>query len=56
MGHAAGSEFEVYLHRIDQRQEPGEELLVDGMGVVGVVCGAVGELHNAAEFIALAAG
>jgi hypothetical protein len=55
-GHPAGSEFEVYLHGVDERQEPGEELLVDGMSVVGVEGGAVGELHEAAELIALAAG
>jgi hypothetical protein len=52
---AAKSEFEVDLHGINQRQEPGEELLVGGMSVVGVVCGAVGEFHDAAELIALAA-
>src|SRR5258707_5085223 len=55
-GHPAGSEFEVYLHGVDERQEPGEELLVDGMSVVGIVSGAVGELHDTAELIALAAG
>ena len=58
MGRVIGPrlEFEVYFHGIDERQEPGEELLVDGMSVVGVVCGAVGELHETAELIALAAG
>ena len=49
-------EFEVYFEGIDERHEPGEELLVDGMVVVGVEGGAVGELHDAAEFIALRAG
>ena len=29
---------------------------MDGMSVVGFVCGAVGEFHNATELIALAAG
>ena len=56
MGHAAGSEFEVYLHGVDERKEPGEQLLVDGMSVVGVVCGSVVELHDTAELVALAAG
>jgi hypothetical protein len=50
-----GSEFEVYLQGIDERKEPGEQLLVDGMSVVGVEGGAVGELHDTAELIALAA-
>src|SRR3982074_247481 len=49
-------EVEVQFHGIDEGQEPGEELLVDGMGVVSIVCSAVGELHDAAELIALAAG
>jgi hypothetical protein len=51
----AGLEFEVYLQGIDERQEPREELLVDGMSVVGVEDGAVGELHEAAKLIVLAA-
>lgn len=54
--HSVGSEFEVDLHGVNERQEPGEELLVDGVSVVGVVGSAVGELHDAAELIVLAAG
>ncbi len=52
---AAWLEFEVYFEGIDERHEPGEELLVDGVIVVGVEGGAVGELHDAAELIALRA-
>lgn len=47
---------EVDFHRVDEGQEPGEELLVDGVGVVGLEGGAVGELHDAAELVALATG
>jgi len=50
------SKFEIYLYGVDEGQEPSEELLVYGMGVVGVEGGAVGELHEAAELVALCAG
>ena len=53
MGSGLWSEFEVDLEGIDERHQPGKQLLVDGMIVVGVEGGAVGELHDSAELVAL---
>ena len=52
---AAWLEFEVDLEGIDERHQPGEQLLVDGVIAVGVEGGAVGELHDASEFVSLRA-
>ena len=49
------SGFEVDLDGIDEGHQPGKQLLVDGMVVVGVEGGAVGELHDAAELVSLRA-
>ena len=53
---AAGLRFEVDLDRIDERDEPGEELEMDGMSVICLHCGAVGELHDAGKLVALGSG
>ena len=47
------SDFEVYFEGIDQWNEPGEKLKMNGMIRVGVQGLAVSKLHDAAEFIAL---
>jgi hypothetical protein len=50
-GVAWGSGFEVDLYRLDERDEPGEEFEMDGMGIVGVHRGAVGELHDTGKLV-----
>jgi hypothetical protein len=50
------SDFEVDLKRIDEGHQPSQQLLVDGMVVVGFEEGAVGELHHACELVSLRAG
>ncbi len=47
------SEFEVDLERIDKRHQPGKQLLVDGMIVVGIEGRSVSELHHTAKLISL---
>lgn len=47
------SEFEIDLKRIDKRHQPGKQLLVDGMAVVGVEGRPVSEFHDAAELVSL---
>ncbi len=50
------SDFEVDLKRIDEGHQPSQQLLVDGMVVVGFEDGAVGELHHASKLVTLRAG
>ena len=47
------SEFEVDLEWIDKRHQPGKQLLVDGMAVVGVEGCPVSELHHATKLVSL---
>jgi hypothetical protein len=49
----ARSGLEVDLDRIDERDEPGEKLEMDGMSGVGVQCRAVRELHYTGELMPL---
>lgn len=53
---ASGSGFEVNLDRADERDEPGEELEMDGMSVIRFQRGAVGELHDACKLVPLGSG
>ena len=47
------SDFEVDLKRIDEGHQPRQQLLVDGMVVVGFEGGAIGELHYASKLVSL---
>src|SRR5271154_460748 len=49
------SHLEINLQRVDKGHQPGEELLVDGVGAVGFERGAVFEFHHAAELVSLGA-
>ena len=55
MGSGGGLEFEVYFEGIDERHQPGEKFLVDGVVVVGIEGGTVGEFHDPAQFVTLGA-
>jgi hypothetical protein len=50
------SGFEVDFNRLDQRHQPGQQLLVHGMIVIRFVAGSIGELHDASELVTLRAG
>ena len=47
------SEFEIDLERIDKRHQPGKQLLVNRMVVVGVEGCTVSEFHHAAKLVSL---
>src|SRR5271165_7236535 len=49
----APSSLKIDFQRVDERQEPGQELLVYRMGAVGFEAHAVVELHHAAELVTL---
>ena len=48
-------EFEVYFEGIDEWHQPGEKFLVDGVVVVGIEGGTVGEFHDSSQFVTLGA-
>jgi hypothetical protein len=50
------SDLEVNLKTIDEGHQPSQQLLMDGMLVVGVEDGMVGELHDASKLVSLRAG
>jgi hypothetical protein len=50
------SDLEVDLKRIDEGHQPSQQLLVDGVIVIGFEDGAVGELHHASKLVSLGAG
>jgi len=53
---SCASGFEVDFDGIDQREQPIEQGLMDGMSAIGVEGGFVGELHRTAKLVALRAG
>ena len=53
---ARGLDFEVDVDGFNEGCKPGEELLVEGADGVSVQGGAVGELHDGSEVVALRAG
>jgi hypothetical protein len=48
--------LEVDFEGFDEGEEPSEQLLVDGVVVVGIEGVTVGELHDSAQFVTMGAG
>ena len=49
------SDLEVDLKRIDEGHQPRQQLLVDGMVVIGLEGGSIGEFHDTSKFVILRA-